>query len=418
MTELTDHRGRPRVVVTGSGLVSPVGTGLDVAWPNLLAGKSGIGPITRFDAAAFKTRFAGESGDFDPDRWFDAKEKRRNDRFILMAVAAAEMACEHAGFEVLEANADRVGVIVGAGLGGLETIEANAEILARRGPGKITPFFIPALIVNLAAGQISIRTGAKGPNWGPVSACATSAHAIGEALEMIRRGRCDAAICGGSEAVITGLGIGGFNAMKALSTRNDEPARASRPWDVDRDGFVMGEGAGIMILETLEHARARGVEVLAELTGYAATADAGHITAPDGIGAAKCMALALEDAGLNTGDVDYVNAHGTSTPIGDLREIEAIKSVFGDDARSLWVSSTKSMHGHLLGAAGAVEAIICVQALRASAVPPTINLDRPSDDCDLDLVPHEARDKVLDHVMSNSFGFGGTNTSLLLSKMR
>ena len=416
MAELTDHKGRPRVVITGLGLVSPVGTGVEVAWSHLIAGKSGIGPIERFDASEFKTKFAGESHDFDTARWFDKKELRRNDRFILMAVAAAEMAREQAGLQIDDANADRVGVIVGAGLGGLETIERTAKVLAERGPNKITPFFIPGLIVNLAAGQISIRSGARGPNWGPVSACATSAHALGEATEMLRRGVCDVAISGGAEATITPLGVGGFNAMKALSTRNDDPERASRPWDVDRDGFVMGEGAGIMILETAAHATARGATILAELSGYGATSDAGHITAPDGKGAARCMDLTLADAGITPSQLDYINAHGTSTPVGDEKEIEAIKAVFKDDAKDLVVSSTKSMHGHLLGASGAVEGIICVKALEEGVVPPTINLETPSPNCDLDLVPKEARKVSLERVMSNSFGFGGTNTSLIFNR--
>jgi 3-oxoacyl-[acyl-carrier-protein] synthase II len=413
MNGTTDRRGRPRIVVTGLGVVSPCGVGLDATWSALIDGRSGIGPITRFDCAAFDTRFAGEVDDFDPAQWADKKEIRRNDRFILLALAAAEMAMKDASYTIAPEEAERVGVIVGAGIGGLETIENNARIVNERGPGRITPFFIPALIVNLAPGQISIRYGAKGPNWSPVSACATSAHAIGEAAETIRRGVCDAVITGGAEAVITPLGIGGFNAMKALSTRNDDPQGASRPWDEDRDGFVMGEGAAILVLESLEHAQKRGARVLAELTGYGATADAYHITAPDGHGAQRCIRMCLDDARLDASEVGYVNAHGTSTPVGDVQEIEAIKQVFGDHARRLAVSSTKSMHGHLLGAAGAVEAAITVKALETGVIPPTINLHRPSPGCDLDLVPHTAREQRVRAALSNSFGFGGTNATLL-----
>jgi 3-oxoacyl-[acyl-carrier-protein] synthase II len=416
MTSTTDKRGRPRVVVTGAGLVTPCGTGLEKTWSALIEGKSGIKRIKSFDPSAHDTQFAGEVQDFDASEWLDAKEIRRNDRFIQFAIAACEMAIKDAQFTVNPERADRVGCIVGAGLGGLETIEKTAQIVAGRGPGKISPFFIPALIVNLAPGQISMRIGAKGPNWSPVSACATSAHALGEAAEHLRRGTCDAVIAGGAEAVITPLGVGGFNAMKALSTRNDEPHRASRPWDKDRDGFVMGEGSGIVVLETLEHALQRKARIRAELVGYGSTADAYHITAPDGHGARRCMKMALADAGLEPDAIGYINAHGTSTPVGDVQEIEAIKAVFGDHAKKLMVSSSKSMHGHMLGAAGAVEAIVTMLALETGTVPPTINLENPSEGCDLNLVPNRAQKANLQCALSNSFGFGGTNASLVLKK--
>ena len=416
MTRLHDHKDRPRVVVTGMGALTPCGSDLDSTWDTLLSGTSGIGPITHFDASDFGTKFAGEVTGFDPSQWMDRKEIRRNDRFILLAIAAAEMALADANYKVAPEEAHRVGVIVGAGLGGLTTIEKNKLIVENRGPGKISPFFIPALIVNLAPGQISIRIGAKGPNWSPVSACATSAHALGESVELIRRGQCDVVVSGGSESVISPLGIGGFNAMKALSTRNDEPEKASRPWDRDRDGFVMGEGAGIVVLESLEHAQARGANIYAEVCGYGATADAFHITAPDGQGAIRCMKDALSDAGVEPGSVGYINAHGTSTPVGDKQEVDAVKDVFGDHARELMMTSSKSMHGHLLGAAGSVEAIVTVKALQTGKVPPTINLDNPSEGCDLDFVPHTMREREIDVALSNSFGFGGTNASLVFQK--
>lgn len=413
----TDHRGRPRVVVTGMGLVTPCGVGLQESWGAIAAGTSGIKKIESFDCAGYPTQIAGEVRDFDPKNWLDVKEARRNARFIQFSVAAADMAMEHADYKVPAAEAHRVGVIVGAGLGGLWMIEENRDILNKRGPKKISPFFIPSLIVNLAPGQISMRIGAKGPNWSPVSACATSGHAIGEAMETIRRGVCDVVVTGGTESTITPLGIAGFNAMKALSTRNDAPEKASRPWDRDRDGFVMGEGAGILVLESLEHALARGATPLAEVAGYGATADAHHITQPDGEGAVRCMRLALEDAGLAPAEVGYVNAHGTSTPVGDLKEIEALKEVFAGSAGVLKVSSTKSMHGHMLGAAGAAEAIVCAQALQTGIIPPTINLDHPSEGCDLELVPHKAVEAEISAAMSNSFGFGGTNATLVLKRV-
>ena len=416
MVRMTDKKGRPRTVLTGMGCVTPCGTGLDKTWAALIEGKSGINVIESFDTTEFETRIAGEVLDFDPKEWMDAKEIRRNDRFIHFALAAAEMAMKDAAYEISPEEAHRVGVIVGAGLGGLRTIELTAELLVERGPRKITPFFIPALIVNLAPGQISIRYGAKGPNWSPVSACSTSAHALGEAAEHIRRGVCDAVITGGSEATITKLGIGGFNAMKALSRRNDAPEKASRPWDEARDGFVMGEGAGILVMESLEHALARGAKIRAEVLGYGSTADAYHITQPQGEGAVRSMNMAIADAGIAPEDITYINAHGTSTPVGDVQEIEAIKKVFGAHASELRVSSSKSMHGHMLGAAGAVETIVTAKVLETGIIPPTINHDNPSPGCDLNLVPNTAQKADVSFALTNSFGFGGTNASLILRK--
>jgi 3-oxoacyl-[acyl-carrier-protein] synthase II len=416
MTRLTDHKGRPRVVITGMGAITPCGKDLSTSWENLINGQSGIAAITQFDSSDYPTKFAGEASDFVLGDWLDKKEIRRNARFILLAIAAAEMAMEDANYKIDPAEAHRVGVVVGAGLGGLAFIENNTLVIEKRGPGKISPFFIPAVIANLAPGQISIRMGAKGPNWSPVSACASGAHAIGESTEMIRRGQCDAVLAGGAESVISPLGIGGFNAMRALSTRNDAPEKASRPWDKDRDGFVMGEGAGLILLESLEHALARGAKIQGELLGYGATADASHITAPDGEGASRCMTLAVEDSGLGVADIAYVNAHGTSTPVGDKQEVDAVKKVFGAQAQKLMMTSTKSMHGHLLGATGAVEAIISAKVIQTGIVPPTINLDNPSDGCDLDFVPHIARKQNVNAALTNSFGFGGTNASLVLAK--
>lgn len=414
MTQLKDHLGRPRVVITGMGMVTPCGNDVTSTWEATVAGRSGIGKITHWDATEFDTKIAGEVKDFDARALLGAREARRNDSFIQYALVAADQAMADSGLLIDERNAERVGAIVGAGLGGLKTIEANDRLILEKGPKKINPFFIPSLITNLAPGQISIRFGAKGANWSPVSACSTGAHAIGEASELIRRGGADAVITGGAEATITPLGIGGFNAMKALSTRNDAPAEASRPWDEDRDGFVMGEGAGVLVIERLESALARDARILAEVSGYGTTSDAYHITAPDGHGARRCMRLALEDAGLGVDVVDYINAHGTSTPVGDAQEVEAIKEVFGSSAQSVSISSTKSMHGHMLGAAGAVEAILSVQAILHGQVPPTINLHKPSPGCDLDFTANEARDRGISVALSNSFGFGGTNASLVL----
>ena len=413
-----EQRGRRRVVVTGLGIVCPVGTGVAKAWENLVAGRSGIGPITHFDASAFATHFAGECSDFDPAEWVPRKEIKRNDRFIHFALAATKMALEDSGLEITEENAERIGAFVGSGMGGLGSIEATMDVLRKKGPGRISPFFIPETIINLAPGQISIHFGTKYGNLSQVSACATGAHAIGEAAMHIALGRCDAMIAGGAEATITELGIGGFNAMRALSTRNDDPQGASRPFDRDRDGFVAGEGSGIVILEAEEHARARGAEILAYLDGYGLTSDAYHITspAPEGEGAARCMRMALEDAGLAPDEVDYINAHGTSTEYNDKLETAAIKTVFGDHAYKLAVSSTKSMTGHLLGAAGAIEAVISVLALKHGVLPPTINYTTPDPDCDLDYVPNEAREVPIRTVLSNSLGFGGTNATLIFTK--
>ncbi|MBI5018346.1 MAG: beta-ketoacyl-ACP synthase II [Deltaproteobacteria bacterium] len=407
-----------RVVVTGLGSVTPLGNTSEESWKNCLAGVSGIAPITRFDAAGMKTQIAGELKGFDAGLYLDKKELKKMDRFIHYAVAAARMALDDAGYAVAEAEADRVGCSIGAGLGGLPEIEDQHKVLLESGARRVSPFFIPSVIVNLAPGYVSILTGAKGPNLSLVTACATGAHSIGEAGHIIRRGDADVMIAGGVESTITPLAIGGFNAMRALSTRNDDPTRASRPFDKDRDGFVMGEGGAVLLLEELSHARARGAKVYAELLGYGATADAYHITAPDpqGDGAARCMAMALRSAGVSADRVDYINAHGTSTPFNDFYETLAIKRIFGDHAKKLWVSSTKSMTGHLLGAAGSVEAGFSLLALRDQVVPPTINYDTPDPDCDLDYVPNQAREGKIDVVLSNSFGFGGTNASLLFRR--
>jgi 3-oxoacyl-[acyl-carrier-protein] synthase II len=404
-----------RVVVTGLGLVTPLGIGVEKSWEGLVQGKSGIRRITHFDSSAFATQIAGEVEGFNPEDYIEPKEIKKMDRFIHLGIAAATMAMDDAQLKVDEANAARVGVYVGAGMGGLTTIEHYHKVLLERGPRRITPFFIPMLIINLAAGQISIRFRAKGPNVAPATACATGSHAIGDAFKVIQRGDADAMIAGGTESVITTMGIGGFNAMKALSTRNDEPEKASRPFDKDRDGFVMGEGAGILVLEELGHALERGAKIYAELSGYGLTADAYHITspAPEGEGAARCMTMALHDAGVEPSMVDYINAHGTSTKYGDEIETAAIKSVFKEHAFKVAVSSTKSMTGHLLGAAGGVEAVICCLSMHNSIMPPTINLDNPDAGCDLDFVAHTARPKEVRYALSNSFGFGGTNACLL-----
>lgn len=410
-------KGR-RVVVTGLGLISPLGVGVEKSWSGLLQGRSGIRGITHFDASLFATRIAGEVDGFKPEDYIEPKEVKKMDRFIHFGVAASTMAVADAGLKIDENNAARVGVYVGSGMGGLPTIEHYHKVMLEKGPRRITPFFIPMLIINLAAGQISIKFGAKGPNSAPATACATGSHAIGDAFKVIQRGDADAMIAGGTESVITPMGIGGFNAMKALSTRNDQPERASRPFDRDRDGFVMGEGAGIMIIEELEHALARGARIYAEIAGYGLTGDAYHITspAPGGEGAARCMSMALKDAGMDLTEVDYINAHGTSTKYGDELESAAIKSVFKEHAYKVAVSSTKSMTGHLLGAAGGVEAVICALSIRDGMIPPTINLDNPDPECDLDYVANKARKTDIRAALSNSFGFGGTNACLLFKK--
>ncbi|MGK2907553.1 MAG: beta-ketoacyl-ACP synthase II [Desulfuromonadales bacterium] len=408
-----------RVVVTGLGITSPLGTGIEKNWDALMNGRSGIGPITRFDASDFPAKFAGEVRDFPEEEFFEKKEARKMDLFIHYALGAAAMALADSGLEINEDNAERVGVVVGSGMGGLPAIEKYHEAMSSGGYRKISPFFIPMTIINLAAGQISIKCGAKGPNFAPVSACATGTHAIGEAFRIIQRGDADAVIAGGTESTICPLGMGGFAVMKALSTRNDDPLAASRPFDKNRDGFVMGEGAGIVIVEEYESARKRGAKIYGEVAGYGLTGDAYHLTAPspNGEGAARCMKMALDTAGVNPGEVDYINAHGTSTPFNDLYETLAIKGVFGDHAKQLMVSSTKSMTGHLLGAAGGVEAIYTLLAMERGVVPPTINYTEPDPECDLDYVPNVARKADVKIALSNSLGFGGTNATLLFRKV-
>ena len=407
-----------RVVVTGVGLVSPVGIGTGESWAGLREGRSGAAPITLFDASSHSTRFACEVKGFDPLRWVEKKEVKKMDRFIHFAVAASDLAMKDAGFAVEPAEAERVGVYIGSGIGGFATIEREHEALLKGGPRKISPFFIPAAIVNLASGWVSIRTGAKGPNSATCTACTTSAHAVGDSSRLIQRGDADVMIAGGSEAAITPLGVGGFAAMRALSTRNEEPARASRPFDRDRDGFVIGEGAGVVILEELEHARRRGARAYCELVGYGMSSDAYHISAPceDGDGAIRVMRSTLRDAGVDPSLVDYVNVHGTSTPRGDVVEVIAIKAVFGDHARRMAISSTKSMTGHLLGAAGGLEAGITALAIRDQVLPPTINVENQDPECDLDVVPGSARKAEIRYALSNSFGFGGTNGALLFKR--
>ena len=413
------QRVERRVVVTGLGLVTPLGIGNEATWQAAIAGKSGIGPITRFDASQLPCRIAGEVKDFDPALFMDKKEARRNDLFIQFGLAAAQLALQDAGLPLDKPLGERCGVIVGSGMGGLATLEATHLIAVEKGHRRVTPFFIPSIIVNLVGGQISIRYGAAGVNYAPVSACASGNHAIGESMRHIQHGDVDVMITGGAEATITLMGVSGFTAARAVSERNDAPEKASRPFDKDRDGFVAGEGAGILILEELEHARARGAHIYCELTGYAATADAFHITTPSGSGAERAMKLCLQDAGLEPGDVQYVNAHGTSTPVGDIAEIKAIKNVFGDWARQgLLVSSTKSMTGHLLGAAGGVEAAFSVLALEHGIIPPTINVEHQDPECDVDVVPNTARKVPIQVAMSNSFGFGGTNAVVMFQKLQ
>ncbi|MDP3040661.1 MAG: beta-ketoacyl-ACP synthase II [Deltaproteobacteria bacterium] len=407
-----------RVVITGLGMVSPLGIGVEKTWQALVQGKSGVVRITKFDPTGFDTQIAAEVKDFVPENFMEKKEIKRMDIFIQYAMASAMMAMEDAQLPITPQNADRVGVVVGAGLGGLTTIESFHKVLMEKGPGRISPFFIPALIVNEAPGQISIRFGAKGPNYSVVTACATGNHNIGDAWRMIQQGDADAIIAGGVEATITPLAVSGFNAMKALSTRNHEPEKASRPFDKDRDGFVMGEGCGIIILEEMNSALDRGAKIYAEIIGYGLNGDAYHITAPapDGEGAARCMAMALKSAGISPEEVDYINAHGTSTEYNDLYETMAIKAVFKEHAKKLAVSSTKSMTGHLLGGAGGVEAIFTVLTIHRGVIPPTINYDTPDPECDLDYVPNVARMADVRVALSNSFGFGGTNAVLIFKK--
>ena len=403
-----------RVVVTGVGLITPLGTGVEKTWEGLLAGRSGIGPITRFKVDDFASRIAGEVPDFDPLDWIEKKDVRKMDLFIQYAVATAEQAMRQSGLKIDESNADRVGVLIGNGIGGLLTIEENHVTFLESRLKRITPFFIPKLLSNLAPGQISIRFGARGENVTTTSACASGSHAIGEAFRMIRHGYLDAAITGGTEAALTSLGVGGFIAMRALSTRNDNPTAASRPFDRERDGFVIAEGSAALILEEREAAVARGANILAEIAGYASNADAHHITSPspEGLGAARCIRLCLEDGGIGLDEVDYINAHGTSTPQGETAETQAIKPVFGERAAKIAVSSPKSMTGHTLGAAGAIESVFAILALERGVIPPTINYEYPDPECDLDYVPNRARPAKIRVALNNSFGFGGTNTTL------
>ncbi len=407
-----------RVVVTGVGLVTPLGTGTKKTWDGLLSGRSGVGPITRFDASAHAARIAAEVKDFDSALWFDKKQVKNLDLFVQYGIAAAEFAVKDSGLTITEELGERVGVITGCGMGGLPTIEQYHSVFLNRGPRRITPFFIPRVIPNMPSGHISMRFGAKGPNLSLSTACAAGTHAVGEAFRHIAFGDCDVAITGGTESVVCDLAVGGFGSMKALSTRNDEPERASRPFDLERDGFIIAEGAGMLILEELESARKRGAKIYAEMIGYGQSSDAYHIAAPpeNGDGAVRCMKMALNNAGLNPEDVDYINAHGTSTPLNDRGETAAIKTVFGDHARTLAISSTKSMTGHMLGGAGGIESAFTALTLHNQVIAPTINLENPDPACDLDYVPLTAREMSIDVAMSNSFGFGGTNGVIIMKR--
>jgi 3-oxoacyl-[acyl-carrier-protein] synthase II len=408
-----------RVVITGMGAVTPLGLDVPTTWANLIAGKSGVSPITSWDASKYDCRFAAQVKGFEPRKhFFNEKDARRADRYAQLAMASAKEAVRHGNLELEKLQLDRVGVLVGSGIGGLESLGHQDEILLTKGPGRVSPFMIPMMISNMAAGLISMEFGFAGPNFSVVTACATSNNCIGEAWRLIRDDEAEVILAGGSEAACVPLGIGGFAAMRALSTRNDEPERASRPFDKDRDGFVMGEGAGIVIVEELEHAKKRSANILVELTGYGMSADAYHMTSPSpgGVGAVKAMQHALKRAGVAAEKIDYINAHGTSTPVGDATETEAIKALFGAHAKKLAVSSTKSMTGHLLGAAGAAEIIFCIKAIEQNILPPTINLDNPDPACDLDYVPHKARETRVDAAMSNSFGFGGHNATLIVQR--
>ena len=407
-----------RVVVTGVGAVTPLGVGVDELWRAVCEGRSGIGPVTRFDASAFPCRIAAEVKGFDPERWLPRKETRRMDRFAQFAVATALMAAADAAIDLGRLDAERTGVIMGTGIGGMETLIEQSHILATRGPDRVSPFFVPMMIANMASAQVSIMTGARGPNVTAVTACSSSANAVGDAFRTIQRGEADVMFAGGSEAAVVPLAMAGFCAMKAMSLRNEEPARACRPFDADRDGFVLGEGGGCLILESLDSARARGAHIHAEVIGYGMTADAYHVVhpAPGGVGQSGAMRRTMEEAGLGPEDVDYINAHATSTPVGDREEVGAIKMVFGERAARLPVSSTKSMTGHLLGAAGAVELILCIRALQSGVIPPTINYERPDPACDLDCVPNRPRAAALEVALSNSFGFGGHNVTLAVRR--
>ena len=408
-----------RIVITGLGMVTPVGHDVDETWSAICAGRTGVAPIERFDASAFASRIGAEVKGFDLSPYLSPKEARKTDDFVHFGIAAAIQAIEESGLEITPENAGRIGIAIGSGIGGLSGIEKGHLGYMRGGPRKISPFFVPANIINMIAGNVSIRYGIKGPNYGIVTACSTGTHNIGDAARMIERNDVDVMIAGGAEMATSPMGLGGFAAARALSTRNEEPERASRPWDRERDGFVLGDGAGVLVLEEYEHARARGARIYAELAGYGMSSDAYHITlpSPDGEGAKRCMQLAMKDAKVNSEDIDYINAHGTSTPAGDIIESNAVKSCLGDQAYRVAISSTKSMIGHLLGAAGGVEAIFCVLSIRDGVVPPTINLDDADDECDLDYVPHTARDLKVDVSMSNSFGFGGTNGTLVFKRL-
>jgi 3-oxoacyl-[acyl-carrier-protein] synthase II len=408
-----------RVVVTGLGIVSPLGNDLATTWDGIVNGRSGIGPITHFDTTNFTTKIAGEVRDFDVTKWVNPKDAKKMDPFIHYGVGASLMALEDSGLVIDDTNAERVGALIGSGIGGILGIEETAIKYHEGGPRKISPFYVPSTIINMLPGQVSLLTGMKGPNFSAVSACATSNHSIGMAMRMIQYGDADVMIAGGGERGSSPTSVGGFCSMKAMSTRNDDPTRASRPWDTERDGFVLGDGAGILVLEEYEYAKARGARIYCELGGFGATSDAFHMTAPseDGEGAARCMEMALRDAGVSPEQIGYVNAHGTSTPLGDLAETMAIKRALGEHAYRTMVSSTKSMTGHLLGAAGGVEAIFSVMAMHTGVVPPTINLDNPSEGCDLDYVPNVAREAKVDAVVSNGFGFGGTNGTLVFKRI-
>ncbi len=409
---------RRRVVITGMGAVSPLGNDVESSWRSAVEGRSGAGPVTRFDPSQYETKIAAEVKDFNPELYVPAKELRRMDRFIHYAIAVCKQAAEQAQLEVTEENAEDIGVLMGSGIGGIETLTEAVLTIRDKGPSKVSPFTIPMLLTDLAAGQVSIQMGLKGPNYAVVSACSSSAHAIGEATEIIRRGQAKAMFAGGSEATVCSVGLATFGAMRALSTRNDQPQKASRPFDKLRDGFVLGEGAAAVLLEDLNFAQTRGATILAEVVGYAATADANHVTAPaeGGVGAARAMTLAMKDAGVEPPDIDYINAHGTGTPLNEKYETMAIKKAFGDQAYKVPLSSTKSMTGHMLGAAGAIEAIFCIKAIQEGVVPPTINQEVPDPDCDLDNVPNEARKVTVRRAMSNSMGFGGHNAVLIVER--
>lgn len=419
-TSFLRPNGRRRVVITGIGAVSPIGNSLADSWSSAINGRSGIASITKFDTSQFDVKFAGEVKNFNADLFIEKKEQKKMDLFIQYSIAACKMAMDQSGFKINENNTHRTGVFIGSGLGGLPLIEEQHTKLMEKGPSRVSPFFIPSVIANLAPGWISILYGIKGPNFTITSACASGVHSLGEAYNYIRFGITDQMIAGGSESTVSPMAIAGFSNMRALSTRNDAPEKASRPWDKDRDGFVMGEGAAVFVLENLESALNRGAEIICEITGYGASSDAYHITSPDAEagGFVSAMNLALNDAQLNPEDISYINAHGTSTPMGDPLESLAVKKVMKDYAKKIWISSTKSMTGHLLGAAGAVETAFCAMSLKNQIVPPTINLENPSDDCDLDYVPNTAREGQIHHVINNSFGFGGTNSCLILSKYK